>query len=89
VEQIARRAVPETDCGTISYTSDHEALSIRQLQQVNEDVAELADRAQEIAKLMLAAYGPEDPRVVRAEEIRNAIQRLQWAMERQSKIVGA
>jgi hypothetical protein len=68
---------------------DHEPLSVRQLQQVQEDMTELADRAEEITKLMLAAYGPEDLRSVRAEEICAAIQRLQWAIERQPKIVGA
>ena len=68
---------------------DHEPLSIRQLQQVQEDVAELTDRAEEITRLMLAAYGPEDPRAVRAQEIRAAIQRLQWAIDRQPKILGA
>ena len=77
------------DYGTISHMSDHEPLSIQQLQQLLEDVAELADRAEEIRKLLLAANGPEDPRAVRADEVRNAIQRLQWAMERQSKNAGA
>jgi hypothetical protein len=69
--------------------SDHEPLSTRQLQQVNEDVAELAGRAEELAKLMRATHGPDDPRAVRAQDIRDAIQRFQWAMERQSKTVGA
>ena len=65
--------------------SEHESLSVRQTQQVNEDVAELASRVEELVKLMLAAYGPEDSRAVRAQEIRDAIQRFQWAMERQPK----
>jgi hypothetical protein len=62
--------------------SDHEPLSIRQLQQVNEDVAKLAGDAQGIAKLMLAAYGPDDQCAVRPQDICDAIQRLRWAMER-------
>ena len=69
--------------------SDHEPLSVRQLQQLNEDVAELARDAQEIAKLMAAAYGPDDPRAVRSQDICDAIQRFRWAMERESKIVNA
>ena len=60
----------------------HHPLSIRQLQQVNQDVAELTDRAQENYEILLAAYGAEEPRAVRAQEVSNAIQRLQWAMER-------
>jgi hypothetical protein len=75
--------------GTISHMSEHEPLSIQQLQQLHQDVAELADRTQEIATLLQAAHGPEDPTAVRAQEARNAIQRLQWAMERQSKNAGA
>jgi hypothetical protein len=67
--------------------SDQEPLSIRQLQQVQEDVAELADRAGKITKHMFAAYGQEDPRVVRAQEVGAAIQRLQWEIERQPKIM--
>jgi hypothetical protein len=66
---------------------DHEPLCIQQLQQVQEDVAELKDRAKKITKHMLASYGPEDPRVVRAQEVGAAIQRLQWAIERQPKIM--
>jgi hypothetical protein len=54
------------------------------LQQVNQDVAELTHHAQEIAKILVAAYGLEDPRAVRAQEISDAIQRLQWAMERKA-----
>ena len=50
-------------------------------------MAELTDRAEKITKLMLAGYRPQDPRVVRAQEVRAAIQRLQWAMERQPKIM--
>ncbi len=63
---------------------DHEPLSIRQLQQVQEDMAELIDRAEKTTKHMLAVYGPEDPRVVRVQEVGAAIQRLQWAMDRHS-----
>ena len=57
-------------------------LTIRQLLQAHEDIAQLADRAQEITKLLASAYGSEDRRTVRAQEVRDAIQRLQWAMER-------
>ena len=62
--------------------SSCEPLSIRQLLQAHEDIAQLADQAERITKLMQAAYGSEDRRTERAQEIRDAIQRLQWAMER-------
>jgi hypothetical protein len=69
--------------GTIPHMSDtNRPLTIRKLLQAHEDIAQLADRAQEITKLLVSAYGSEDRRAVRAQEIRDAIQRLQWAMER-------
>jgi hypothetical protein len=68
--------------GTISHMSDREPLPIRQVLQATEDIAQLAHRAECIAKLLADAYGSEDRRTVRAQEVRDAIQRLQWAMER-------
>ena len=62
--------------------SDHEPLSITQILQATEDIAGLAYQAECIAKFLAHAYGSEDRRTVRAQEIRDAIQRLQWAMER-------
>jgi hypothetical protein len=61
--------------------SDRELSPIRQILQATEDIAQLAYRAEGIAKLLAATYGSEDRRTVRAHEIRDAIQRLQWAME--------
>jgi hypothetical protein len=67
----------------------HQPLSIRQVQQVNQDVAELTDRAHELTKTLLAACGPKDPRAVRAREVCNAIQRLRWAIEREPNTASA
>jgi hypothetical protein len=61
--------------------SDREPLPIRQILQATEEIAQLAYRAEGIAKLRAATYGSEDRRTLRAQEIRDAIQRLQWAME--------
>jgi hypothetical protein len=60
----------------------HHPLSIRQLQEVNQDVAELTERAEEVTKILRAACGREDPRAVRAQEVCDALQRLRWAIER-------
>jgi len=68
--------------------SDREPLSIQQILQATEDIAQLAYRAECIAKLLADAYGSEDRRTVRAQEVRDTIQRLQWAMER-SKVMTA
>jgi hypothetical protein len=69
--------------------SDHKLLSIPQLQHLTDDVAKLAGDAQEIAKLMVAAYGPNDPIAVRSQDICDAIQRFRWALERQAKTANA
>jgi hypothetical protein len=61
---------------------DREPLSIRQILQATEDIAQIAYRTECIAKLLAEAYGSEDRRAVRAQEVRDAIQRLKWAMER-------
>jgi hypothetical protein len=62
--------------------SDRESLSLRKILQATEDIAHLAHGAECIAKFLADAYGSEDRRTVRAQEVRDAIQRLQWAMER-------
>ena len=42
----------------------------------------MKERAEEIAQLMTAGYGPSDRKAVRADELNAAIQRLQWELER-------
>ena len=56
--------------------------TVAPLQLADQGISQLADQAKDITTLLLAAYGPEDRRTIRAQEIRDAIQRLQWAMER-------
>ena len=73
---------------TIPHMSDRKPLPIRQILQATEEIAQLAYRAEGIAKLLTATYGSEDYRTVRAQEIRDAVQRLQWAMEH-SKVMTA
>ena len=60
----------------------HHRLTVGQLQQTHQKISQLVEEAKEVTQLLLAAYGPEDSRAVRAQEIRDAIQRLEWAMER-------
>ena len=57
-------------------------LTVEQLSQIEQDLAEMRVRAEEIFHLMNAGCGESDPRTSRAEELTGAIQRLQWAMER-------
>jgi hypothetical protein len=62
--------------------AEHHPLTVGQLVLAQEDIAQLADRAQKITTLLQSAYGSEDRRTIRAQEVRDAIQRLQWAMGR-------
>ena len=57
-------------------------LTADQFRQIEQDLAEMRVRAEEIFHLMSVGCGESDPRTSRAEEITGAIQRLQWAMER-------
>jgi hypothetical protein len=42
----------------------------------------MQERAEEISKLMTAAYGSSDPRAIRAGEVNAAIQRMLWELDR-------
>jgi hypothetical protein len=57
-------------------------LTIDQSRRVTADIARMSEEAEEIARLMSAAYGTSDPRAIRAEEVSGALQRLQWEMDR-------
>lgn len=57
-------------------------LTAEQFHQIEQDLAEMRARAEEIFHLLSAGCGVSDPRTSRAEEVTGAVQRLQWAMER-------
>ena len=42
----------------------------------------MKEQAEEISQLMVAGYGASDPKAIRAGELKAAIQRLQWELER-------
>ena len=62
-------------------TAEHYPLSDDQLQEVQKDILEMNARADELAQLLVAAFGEADQRAIRAKEIDAAFQRLQWAMQ--------
>ena len=62
--------------------ADRFPLAIDQFRQTKLDIAEMAERAEEISRLMTAAYGESDQRAIRAQEVSGAVQRLQWEMDR-------
>ena len=57
-------------------------LTTDQFRQATSDIAQMAEKAEEISRLMSAAYGESDPRAIRAQEVSGALQRLQWEMDR-------
>ena len=61
---------------------DQYPLTIAQLRQAKEDLTAMQERAEEISRLMTAAYGSSDSRAIRAGEVNAAIQRMQWELER-------
>jgi hypothetical protein len=61
---------------------DRYPLTITQIRQAKDDLAAMQERAEEISRLMTAAYGTSDPRAIRAGEVNAAIQRMQWELDR-------
>ena len=57
-------------------------LTSDQRRQLDEDLANVADRLQEIIILMRVTYGEERQPAIRAEETSAALQRLKWELER-------
>ena len=67
--------------------ADRFPLTIDQFRQATSDIAQMAEKAEEISRLMSAAYGDTDSRAIRAQEVSGAIQRLQWEIERGQNVV--
>jgi hypothetical protein len=75
--------MPDTNTQRQSLiTTQHQSLTVGQIHQARQRISQLAEQAKEITALLLSAYGAEDRRTFRAQEIGDAIQRLQWAMDR-------
>jgi hypothetical protein len=62
--------------------ADRFPLTIDQFRQATSDIAQMAEKAEELSRLMSAAYGNSDSRAIRAQEVSGAIQRLQWEIDR-------
>ena len=64
-------------------------LTSEQLYQTRKDLAEMQTRSEEIWRLIAAAYGENDRRAIRADEVHGAVQRLRWELERLEKTARA
>ena len=61
----------------------HHPMTKEQREILNQDLATITYTLSDIAILLNACYGSEDPRAARAEEAQAALQRLLWALQRQ------
>jgi hypothetical protein len=64
----------------------HQSMTKDQFEILNQDLEKIMQGLSDIANLLHARYGDEDPRVARAEESQAALQRLLWALERQGQL---
>lgn len=60
-------------------------ITIEQSRNLNRDLAEIISRLDRIVSVLRVSFDQEDPPVFRAQEVRAAVQRLVWAIDRQSK----
>jgi hypothetical protein len=64
-------------------------LTIEQMRLAKQDLADMQVRAEELWRLMTAAYGETDLRAVRAGDLHGAVKRLCWVLERNQETPGA
>ena len=63
----------------------HNPMTQEQRAILENDVAEIMGNLGDIANILNACYGEKDPQVARAEEAGAAMQRLLWALQRQTQ----
>lgn len=64
---------------------NHYPMTKDQRDAMDRDLARIMENLRNIAGLLRACYSEKDHPVFRAEEARGAVQRLIWALERQSE----
>jgi len=57
-------------------------LTVAQRKQLDQDIAIVQERLQNISVLMHACYGDESQAAIRADEVNGALQRLKWELGR-------
>jgi hypothetical protein len=63
----------------------HNTMTKEQREILDCRLATIMEKLGDTANLLNACYGDKDPRLVRAEEAQAAVQRLLWALERQTQ----
>ena len=60
-------------------------MTIEQSRRLNQDLGEITARLDRILAVLRVSFGEEDPPVFRTQETRAAVQRLVWAIDRESQ----
>ena len=66
--------------------AERNPMTFQQRQVLKQDLAELREKLAEVVSLIHACYGEKQEPFVRAEETAAALQRLEWALEREESV---
>jgi hypothetical protein len=69
-------------------TSEHFPMTTQQRGSLIQDMAEIHAKLEDIATLARSCFGADGEPCIRAEEAKDALQRLQWALNRELKSTG-
>ncbi len=64
----------------------HYPMSAEQRLEFENSLETITERLEEMVSLMQACYGEQDARTLRSDEVRGAMQRFRWALEREAQI---
>jgi|HubBroStandDraft_4_1064222.scaffolds.fasta_scaffold486531_2 hypothetical protein len=68
---------------------NHYPMSADQRNDMDKSMGTITEMMEDIVGLLRACYDDHDSRTLRAEEVRAAMQRFRWALERQASTEGA
>jgi hypothetical protein len=63
---------------------NHYPMSAEQRDEMEQSMGTISEMLEDIVGLLQACYDDQDSRTLRAEEVRAAMQRFRWALERQA-----
>ena len=63
--------------------AERHPMTVQQRQLLKQDLAELREKLTDVVSLIRACYGETTEPVIRAGEAAAALQRLEWALERE------
>jgi hypothetical protein len=66
----------------------HYPMSADQRNDLDQSMGTITEMLEDIVGLLRACYDEQDSRTLRAEEVRAAMQRLRWVLERQALTEG-